>query len=196
VQEFNENKFIEGQNLLEPIIIDLPRHEIELLLSNKPLLSKLGFDIDEFGDNSVAIRKLPIIKKPYYKNISKVDCASLIDDIVKILKESLDKKYENSKGLEAAKDHFDMAKFNISKKGMLGIDDSGTIMTKLDINEKIMLKACRMSIKKGFKMSLQHVKVLISELVKCEFPYSCPHGRNTFVLVTLDELEKRFKRKL
>lgn len=49
----------ESQALLVPIIAELTEEDTQLLLQNKDYLYSLGFDIDAFGDNSVAVRALP-----------------------------------------------------------------------------------------------------------------------------------------
>ena len=34
----------------------------------------------------------------------------------------------------------------------------------------------------------------IEELMKCDNPYTCPHGRPTMISMTKTEIEKKFKR--
>jgi len=36
---------------------------------------------------------------------------------------------------------------------------------------------------------------LLEQLKRCDLPFTCPHGRPTSFDMTLDELEKRFRRK-
>ncbi len=51
---------ITAQSLLTPISCRLTADACGELLANKALLMELGFDIDEFGDNTVLIRQIPM----------------------------------------------------------------------------------------------------------------------------------------
>ncbi|MEA3378490.1 MAG: DNA mismatch repair endonuclease MutL [Nanoarchaeota archaeon] len=61
--------------------------------------------------------------------------------------------------------------------------------------EIITRMACRASIKAGEEISIPQMEKLLEELDECEQPYTCPHGRPIFVNLTLNDLEKMFKRK-
>ncbi|MDR0724128.1 MAG: DNA mismatch repair endonuclease MutL [Endomicrobium sp.] len=61
--------------------------------------------------------------------------------------------------------------------------------------DKIIRFACRASIKAGDTISLVEIKQLIYDLFKCEYPFTCPHGRPTAYKISLNDLEKFFKRK-
>ena len=54
--------------------------------------------------------------------------------------------------------------------------------------------SCRGAIKTGDSLTLEEMNALVNELFRCEFPYSCPHGRPTIINLSLDELDKRFRR--
>ena len=49
-----------SQILLDPVIVTLEKNEYAALLENKLELSKLGFDIDDFGGDKVAVRTTPL----------------------------------------------------------------------------------------------------------------------------------------
>jgi DNA mismatch repair protein MutL len=40
------------------------------------------------------------------------------------------------------------------------------------------------------------VEKLIRDLLDCDLPYCCPHGRPTMIQISLAELEKKFGRKV
>lgn len=61
--------------------------------------------------------------------------------------------------------------------------------------DKIIRSACRASIKAGDNISFLEAKKLINDLFACEHPFTCPHGRPTAYKISLNELEKFFKRK-
>lgn len=54
-----ESENTESQNLLSPEVIRLSGNELDAVLSNLPLLSKAGFDINDFGSGSVIVRSVP-----------------------------------------------------------------------------------------------------------------------------------------
>lgn len=70
--------------------------------------------------------------------------------------------------------------------------------SKFDINkfaEKLSINlACKMSVKANTNITLEEQQTLINRLFKCEFPFTCPHGRPTIIEYPKYELEKLFKR--
>lgn len=63
-----QDKNIEQQILLKPVILELGINEKATLLNNRQYLNNLGFDIEEYGDNSFIIRKVPKIFQLFTKN--------------------------------------------------------------------------------------------------------------------------------
>ena len=51
---------ISSQTLLTPVAHRLNADSIAILLENHPLLEELGFEIQEFGDNTILIRQIPM----------------------------------------------------------------------------------------------------------------------------------------
>lgn len=60
--------------------------------------------------------------------------------------------------------------------------------------EKIAMRACKSAVKGGDVLNREEVDELINLLSKCDNPYSCPHGRPTFIKMSKYEIEKMFKR--
>jgi DNA mismatch repair protein MutL len=54
--------------------------------------------------------------------------------------------------------------------------------------------ACKTAIKAGDPLRQEEMRALADQLFATELPYSCPHGRPTFMRMTLEELDKRFGR--
>lgn len=54
--------------------------------------------------------------------------------------------------------------------------------------------ACKKSIKGNTRITLDEAAFILKELVLCDNPYNCPHGRPTIIKFTIYELEKMFKR--
>lgn len=54
--------------------------------------------------------------------------------------------------------------------------------------------ACKMSIKANMRISHEAQEELLNELVMCDNPYNCPHGRPTIIKFSIYDLERMFKR--
>lgn len=78
---------ITSQILLKPEIIELNQMEYDKILNYLDLFTKLGFKIDDFGDNSVVLREVPMIfGLPTYVNF--------IRDIIDSLDKEISSNYE------------------------------------------------------------------------------------------------------
>ena len=65
-----------------------------------------------------------------------------------------------------------------------------------DKKEEILTRmACRAAVMAGDLVTIPQMERILQELSKTELPYTCPHGRPTLMKVTVDELEKKFRRK-
>ena len=60
---------------------------------------------------------------------------------------------------------------------------------------EITMRACKSAVKAHDRLSAAEIRQLLTDLDKCENPFSCPHGRPTFLKYSESELEKLFKRK-
>lgn len=66
---------------------------------------------------------------------------------------------------------------------------------RVKFEEKIAITlACKMSIKANHHISMEEITYILDELVKCDNPYNCPHGRPTIIKFSIYDLEKMFKR--
>ncbi|MBS5946228.1 MAG: DNA mismatch repair endonuclease MutL [Peptoniphilus harei] len=78
---------ITSQILLKPEIIELNQNEYDKILNYIDLFTKLGFKIEDFGDNSVVLREVPMIfGMPTYVNF--------IRDIIDSLDKEISSNYE------------------------------------------------------------------------------------------------------
>jgi len=55
--------------------------------------------------------------------------------------------------------------------------------------------ACKAAVKAGHRLTDPQMRGLYSDLMRCNEPYRCPHGRPTIVSMSKDELERIFQRK-
>ncbi|MDO4868932.1 MAG: DNA mismatch repair endonuclease MutL [Bacillota bacterium] len=60
--------------------------------------------------------------------------------------------------------------------------------------DKIITRSCKSAVKGGDHLTSEEITALMDQLKQCNNPYSCPHGRPTFVRMTKYEIEKMFKR--
>lgn len=149
LKQFNDDKVV-SQSLLFPKNIYLNDDLMYTYSKYSDLLTRLGFDISEFSDDSILVRAVPYI---FGDNPQ----SQLLLDILYTINED-DKK-------------------------------------ALDVIEKDLIKkSCKMSVKAGDKLSILEINELLKDLFSCQYPYTCPHGRPTFVEIKENDLEKIFMR--
>ena len=141
----------EQTDLLVPIKIELSNDEYINLKDKFNILEDIGISFEEFGINTLIIRRHPSwIGTKYTEN--------KIRKIIEVIIREKD---------------FSKEKFN----------------------EKIAINlSCKMAIKANDYISLEEAEILLEDLLKCDNPYTCPHGRPTIIKYTYYELEKLFKR--
>ena len=62
--------------------------------------------------------------------------------------------------------------------------------------DMIATTVCRHAVKANDPLRYPEVEKLILDLLACELPYCCPHGRPTMIQISHGELEKKFGRKV
>ena len=69
--------------------------------------------------------------------------------------------------------------------------------TKLRLGEDMIAKTvCRHAVKANDVLREPELVRLIQDLLACDLPYCCPHGRPTMIQISYSELEKKFGRKV
>ena len=64
------------------------------------------------------------------------------------------------------------------------------------VRERLAMKAaCTAAVKAGDILTLEQMRALLRDLEAAWSPATCPHGRPAFVLLTVEELERRFMRR-
>lgn len=61
--------------------------------------------------------------------------------------------------------------------------------------DKLIMHSCKAAVKANDVLSEREIHDLLDSLSKCVNPFSCPHGRPTFIRISRYELERSFKRK-
>jgi len=62
--------------------------------------------------------------------------------------------------------------------------------------DMIATTVCRHAVKANDPLRHPELEKLIVDLLACELPYCCPHGRPTMIQISHGELEKKFGRKV
>jgi DNA mismatch repair protein MutL len=62
--------------------------------------------------------------------------------------------------------------------------------------EMIAMTVCRHAVKANDPLRYLEIEKLIQDLLACDLPYCCPHGRPTMIQISHAELEKKFGRKV
>ena len=75
------------------------------------------------------------------------------------------------------------------------INSLGEIKYNKLVVDKLITRSCKSAVKANEKLSMLEMRNLLKNLANCENPYSCPHGRPTFIKISKYELERSFKRK-
>lgn len=146
-----KEKTVEQIELLIPIKLTFTTDEYIKLKEKEELIKSIGIDFEEFGINTIIIRRHP---KWINKNYSEEILRKIIEIIL------TEKSFERDK-----------------------------------FNDRLAaLTACRMSIKAHDYISLEEADKLLEELLTCDNPYHCPHGRPVMINYSYYELEKLFKR--
>jgi DNA mismatch repair protein MutL len=80
------------------------------------------------------------------------------------------------------------------------IDDlksAGNNTSPMRLGEEMIAKTvCRHAVKANDPLRYPEIEKLIRDLLECNLPYCCPHGRPTMIQISLTELEKKFGRKI
>ena len=78
----------------------------------------------------------------------------------------------------------------------LVIDSSKNFNKDRFLDSLAKMVSCKMSVKANEHLSMEEMEKLLDDLVKCDNPYNCCHGRPSIMKFTNYELEKMFRRVL
>ncbi|MBU3214052.1 DNA mismatch repair endonuclease MutL [Clostridium estertheticum] len=146
-----KNAQVVSQILLVPTVIELSVDDYAYYSENVVVFNNTGFNIIEFGENTISIKEVPII-------LGKPDIKDLFNEILDNLK---------------------------------NMGSGETIQIKYT---RIATLACKAAVKANNLLSDLEMNKLINDLRYINEPFTCPHGRPTIIKITLNELEKKFKR--
>lgn len=61
--------------------------------------------------------------------------------------------------------------------------------------DKLIMRSCKAAVKANDSLSEEEIRQLLDSLSRCINPFSCPHGRPTFIRISKYEIERAFRRK-
>ncbi|MBU3159206.1 DNA mismatch repair endonuclease MutL [Clostridium frigoris] len=146
-----KNAQVVSQILVVPTVIELSVDDYAYYSENIDVFNNTGFNIIEFGENTISIKEVPII-------LGKPDIKDLFNEILDNLK---------------------------------NMGSGETVQIKYT---RIASLACKAAVKANNLLSDLEMNKLINDLRYIDEPFTCPHGRPTIIKITLNELEKKFKR--
>jgi DNA mismatch repair protein MutL len=83
------------------------------------------------------------------------------------------------------------------RKVIDGLKSASNGSSAMRLGEDMIAKTvCRHAVKANDPLRYLEVEKLISDLLECDLPYCCPHGRPTMIQISHAELEKKFGRKV
>ena len=83
------------------------------------------------------------------------------------------------------------------RKVIDGLKSASNGSSALRLGEEMIAKTvCRHAVKANDPLRYLEVEKLITDLLDCDLPYCCPHGRPTMIQISHSELEKKFGRKV
>ena len=113
-------------------------------------LARLGFDIDDFGNNTFIVRGIPT--------------------------------------------YMDRGEAELFIHTYIEDPESRSDRGNTTVIDKLIMRSCKAAVKGNNKLSTMEIEELIEQLSNCVNPFSCPHGRPTFIRFTLSEISHAFKR--
>ena len=140
------------QRLLVPETIELNFTEAGILNRIRPELTRLGLEIDPFGQNTFVVKAIPAL-------LGGGEMAPLIREI-------LEKTAETGHGP--------------------GLEQS--------LDDCLILMACHGALRARQRLTDAEQQTLLDQLMVCDNPAHCPHGRPTWIRWSLKSLEKSFGR--
>jgi DNA mismatch repair protein MutL len=83
------------------------------------------------------------------------------------------------------------------RKVIDGLKSASNGSSAMRLGEEMIAKTvCRHAVKANDPLRYLEVEKLITDLLQCDLPYCCPHGRPTMIQISHTELEKKFGRKV
>ncbi len=157
------------QGLLTPVPVALSAGAIAALEAAGPLIERLGFEIDAFGDDTVLVRAIPA-------EVSGQDVDELVNELSAALEE-----VDRSGGGETSEEGDRL--------------DESAIRWLPSLDRLFATMACHSARRFGDRLPEHEQKAILAGLDTIPWAPTCPHGRPVAILVSHEDLELRFRRR-
>ena len=157
------------QGLLTPVPVELSAGAIAALEAAGPLVERLGFEVDAFGDDTVLVRAIPA-------EVSGQDVGELINELSAALEE-----VDRSGGAEMPTEGDRL--------------DESAIRWLPSLDRLFATMACHSARRFGDRLPEHEQKAILQGLDTIPWAPTCPHGRPVAILVSHEDLELRFRRR-
>ena len=148
------NMYNESEHISQPMLVPFSIETSSDVYSDERFwmddLTELGFDIDDFGNNTFIIRGIPTY-------IDRGEAETFLRTYIE------DPESRSERG--------------------------NTVVV-----DKLIMRSCKAAVKGNNHLSTREINELLEQLSGCVNPFSCPHGRPTFIRFTLSEISRAFKR--
>lgn len=178
---------LESQRLLIPETVDASPRQMEALNALRPLLKRLGIEVEPIGPTSVAIQAFSsfLIDR-------RVEAGAFVGEV-------LDRAVEQ--GWDLATQGTGPSVNPVANSGPtdtngVGVrnDTEAPMGQEAVLHEVLDMMACKAAVKAGDRLSERELGDLLRLRELVERSSNCPHGRPTSIRLTISELEKRFGR--
>jgi len=154
--------------LMFPQIITLSPYDINLITPHLDIFTTNGIIIEQCASDQLIVQSLPVHLKDQSLTDIVRETISWITDPTSL--------YELRRAGDIHENEQDLKKL---------------------LNNKLQAQmACKAAVKAGDTLTQEKMEQLLRDLEKTANRFSCPHGRPTGWLLSLNEIEKKFKRRL
>ena len=167
---------VERQALLAPLAVQLEPRALAVLAERAEHAARLGFEIDPFGDDTLAVRTVPAL-------LAGRDPAGLVRGLADAWLQAPEGRAQRGEA-ERSSDGWE---------GQLGV---GSDVRSLDAADRgFATLACHAARRKGDPLDPREQRALLDALDAIPWAPTCPHGRPVVVPFTGAEIERRFGRR-
>ena len=118
----NQDNHLGSQILLSPVTVSLGKEEYSAVIENIDVISKAGFDVEDFGNGSVIVRSCPI-------DLDNCEIAPLIDEIASYLTKSR---------RDITNEHLDWIYHNVACRSAIKAGDNNTNSELYELCKKVV----------------------------------------------------------
>lgn len=180
---------------------------------------KNSYIVCEAGDDLVLVDQHAAHERIAYEKLTRAAAGHKADAQMLLMPEIVELNYREADALQGYLEEF--ARYGLEIDAFGGnsfavkalppfLDNAQARKLLVDLSEQIILKgavedimdecrktmACHSVIRARQILRAEEMRRLLQQLSECELPHSCPHGRPTYIVWGLKDIEKEFRRKL